>query len=270
MKKLDYLIEDLSKFGLSNEEAIVYIELLKGGRSSAYQLSKKLQLGRSKVSSIIRSLEDKNMVFEQVKGSSTEYQAHPYRNLAALVEIEEAEIKNRKSSLPDLYDKFSEIVPSTKLPKSKVYHYYGIDGLKQVTWNSLKAKGVMKIFEVSRLSVFLQQDFADDYRMECVRRGITHMDLTNEAHMPGWTDVQEFVDSQKLRYIDPKILKIKFEILIYNDIVALLDYKDKEIFCVEIHSASLAELQNQLFDYVWKDAVEMKFIGPRGEAKVVD
>lgn len=268
MNEQIHLIEELSRFGLSHEESCVYLKLLLGGNASSYKLSKQLKLGRTKVESILRALEDKNMVFEKRKQGGSDYQAHPYKNLTSLVEIKETEVKDLSNSLEELYKKFSEITPSKDHKESNIIHYYGIEGLKQVTWNTLKAKKEMRIFEVSRLNGFLQQSFADEYRLEYLRRGLVHKDLTNESHMAGWTDIKGFAEKQELRYIDPKVLKIQFEILIYNDVVAMLDYKDNEIFCIEIYSPSLAQLQTQLFDYVWKDAKEMVVVGPRGESKI--
>ncbi len=123
----------------------------------------------------------------------------------------------------------------------------------------------MRIFEVSRLSAFMQKHFAERYRQEALFRGIKHYDLTNQSFMPGWTDVAGFAALNEVRYIDPSILEIKFEIYIYNDIVTMIDYKNNELLCLEIYNPFLASLQKQLFDYIWKDAKKMKITGPRGE-----
>ena len=50
----------------------------------------------------------------------------------------------------------------------------------------------------------------------------------------------------------------------------MLDYRNNEITGVEFYNKYLATLQKQLFDYIWKDAIAMKIVGPRGEMKVVE
>lgn len=269
MDNNSHLIDDLKQFGLTQDEATIYLELLKRKNTTAYKLSKKLKMSRTKVYSLLDILKSKNLVSENTKSFGSEYIAHPYKHLEQLVEVKEAEIKELKETLPELYKKFSEVIPATSKKKASVLHYYGMKGLKQVVWNTLRAEKEFRIYEVSRLSAFMQQEFAENVRREYVKRGIVNYDLTNQSFMPGWTDVKEFVEKyQKIRYIDPKILTIRFEIYIYNDVVAMVDYKDEEIFCIEITNPTLAQFQTQLFDYVWSNAQKMYITGERGQADI--
>ncbi len=269
IKQKQILIENLKEFGLNSDEAYIYIELLKNGSSTSYSLHKNTGIGRSIIYKLLSSLVLKNLVSLEETSSSKIYSAFPYKNLSNLVEVKEAEVESMKKSLDNVFDNLSSIAKENSTKDSKVLHYYGIEGLKQVVWNTLRAKNKMRIFEVSRLSAFLQKSFAEKFREEAAIRGIQHYDLTNESHMAGWTDVKEFLDKyQKLRYIDPDILEIKFEIYIYNDVVTMIDYKDNELYAIEIHNQYLATLQTQLFDYVWKDAKEMEIVGPRGEMRI--
>ena len=50
----------------------------------------------------------------------------------------------------------------------------------------------------------------------------------------------------------------------------MLDYSNNELTAIEIHNDRLANLQRQLFEYVWKDAKPMQVIGQRGEMKVAE
>ena len=68
--------------------------------------------------------------------------------------------------------------------------------------------------------------------------------------------------------MSPKLLTMKFEVLIYNDVYAMYQYGRGEEFCVEIYNPELATMQKQLFDYVWQTAQPMKKIGTHGEAKI--
>lgn len=271
IKQRQLLIQNLSEFGLSNDEASIYLELTRIGSSTSYKLHKITGVGRAVIDKILTSLVEKNLVSQENTNRQILYTAQPYRNLASLVEIREAQVESMKHSLDNLFDNLSVFTRGTQSSDSKVLHYYGEEGLKQLVWNTLRAKKEMRIFEVSRLSAFMQKSFAEKYRMEAHLRGITHYDLTNESYMPGWTDVQEYLNNnQQLRYIDPGILEIKFEIYIYNDVVTMLDYKNNEIIGVEFYNKYLATLQKQLFDYIWKGAIAMKVVGPRGEMKIIN
>lgn len=266
----ELLIRNLAEFGLTREESIVYIELTRTGPATSYHLHQITEMGRSTLDKILEALLSKNLVSLNRTDNTKIYTAHPYKNLSNLVEVKEAEVEMMKESLNQIYDKFAGLNAGTTESNAQVIHYYGIEGLKQVVWNTLRTKDEMRIFEVSRLSAFMQKKFAERYREECVARGIKLYDLTNENFMPGWTDVQPYLKLNKARYIDPAILEIKFEIYVYNDVVTLIDYKNNELLCLEIHNPFLASLQKQLFDYVWKDAKEMVITGPRGEMRVVE
>ena len=265
----ELLVRNLAEFGLTREEALTYIELTRSGSATSYHLHQLTGIGRSTLDKVLDVLLEKNLVSLNRTDNTKIYTAHPYKNLSNLVEVKEAEVEMMKESLNKIYDKFAGLSPGSTKDNAQVIHYYGMEGLKQVVWNALRAKDEMRIFEVSRLSAFMQKKFAERYREECVARGIKHYDLTNESFMPGWTDVHKFVEQDETRYIDPAILEIKFEIYIYNDVVALTDYRNSELLCLEIHNSFLASLQKQLFDYIWKDAKKMVVTGPRGEMTVV-
>jgi bisphosphoglycerate-independent phosphoglycerate mutase (AlkP superfamily) len=82
-----------------------------------------------------------------------------------------------------------------------------------------------------------------------------------------WTKVEELVEKYwEARYIDPKKFEIKTEILIYNEVVAMYDFR-KEIFCVEIYNQNLAEMQKQLFEFIWNLA-EKPIIGRGGRTSL--
>jgi sugar-specific transcriptional regulator TrmB len=265
----ELLIKNLAEFGLSKQEATVYIELTRIGPSTSYKLHQSVGIGRSTLDKILDDLVNKNMVSLNQTSQSKIYIAQPYKSLSNLVDVKEAEVDIMKESLNKIYERFAGMNNGAIEGNSQVLHYYGIEGLKQVVWNTLRARDEMRIFEVSRLSAFMQKSFAEKYREECVFRGIKHYDLTNESFLPGWTDVQEYVKNNEVRYINPSTLEIKFEIYIYNDVVTMIDYKDNELLCLEIYNPFLASLQKQLFDYVWKDAKKMEVVGARGEAKVM-
>jgi hypothetical protein len=77
----------------------------------------------------------------------------------------------------------------------------------------------------------------------------------------------EMVDKYwEIRHIPAKQLKIKFEILIYNDVYVMYRYQGREIFCVEIYNQELTDMQRQIFEYMWAKARKFKVLNRQGEA----
>ena len=171
-------------------------------------------------------------------------------------------------SAPELTVKLQSLEAMSD-PRSKVIYFEGLEGLKQVSYNWTRAKDIVRVFEMERLSDFLPFDFAEDVRRQYVARKIQTRDLTNKPSFSGFTDVVELVKTySKIRYLDPSLLRISFEVLIYNDVYATYSYQNGQIFCVEIHNPELAAMQKQLFDFIWAGAERMKVLDDRGAAEV--
>src|SRR3989338_5114716 len=162
-----------------------------------------------------------------------------------------------KKLLPNLINEFPEFAPESS--RSKVVNYSGSEGLKQITLNTLKAKDGLRMFEIENMSAFLNYGFAEEVRNGFVTNKIQVKELTNKSTQEPWTKVQAFVDKfWQCRYIDPQILKMDTELAIYNDCTAIYNYKNDQIFCVEIYNQNLANMHKQIFDFMWHYGKKLK------------
>jgi predicted transcriptional regulator len=155
--------------------------------------------------------------------------------------------------------------------KSQVRYFAGVKGLEQITYNSLRAEGDLYIYEVNEsMNVFTSRQTAEKFRRILVERGIVTHQLTNLRETGEYTEVEEMVrDFWDVRHVDPEVLRIKFETLIYNDVVALYAVEGRGAFGVEIRNRSLAEMQVQIFRAMQQLATPMEKVGLRGAARVV-
>jgi len=103
-----------------------------------------------------------------------------------------------------------------------------------------------------------------------VDRKIGIRTLTNLKKIPSWTSVSEMIEKYwEVRHVPENQLKIKFEVLIYNDVYVMYRYDGKEVFCVEIYNQELADMQRQTFEYMWRKAKKFKVVDDRGKAELV-
>jgi len=268
IKGREHLMKTLIPLGLSKEQALLYITIMQHPDMSVNSIAKEMEIGRSKVYRLIDELKVMNLVNETVRKKGAVYSSKSYDHLKSLLDVKEHELKQLRSSFAGL-EKYFRMSKKDKR-KSGVMTYEGLTGLKQVIWNTTKAKNVLKVFEVTRINVFLDFGFAEDVRLKYVENNIKTKDLTNEEFIQGWTNIEEFSTKySEYRYIDPKELEMSFEIYVYNDIVTLLDYSSDNVFCIEIQNMALKLIMEQLFDFVWKRAKKMKISGKRGEMRVV-
>lgn len=259
----------LEQFGLSQGESSIYLFLLKEGTKSALELSRGLRIGRTKVYRLLESLASKNLVNEKLDEVGKKFEASSIDKLEMLLKEKEAELEKLKESKEKILKKLS-FFEGKRDKKSKILYYSGHEGLKQITWNSLKAKGVIYVFEMGQsMNPFTGKRFAEKVREEFYLRKIITKQLTNFEKIEPYTNVEQYVKHYwEVRYIDPKELSLDFELVIYNDIVAIYTYKENECFGVEIHNKDLVRMQKQIFEYMWEKAKKMK-VEKGGKAEVI-
>ncbi len=267
-EEADRLVSLLIPFGLSREEAEIYLLLLKESSLSALETSRKLKLARTKVYRLLDKLIERGLVRQKIDSRGLKFEAVSHAQLENLVIQKEQETDTLRETLPYLIKQLESIAAAGK-SKSKVLYYTGIDGLKQVQWNSLRAHGELLIYEIKNMAAFLPQEYCEKVRRELVERQIHVRELTNQTKVKDWTEVRELVlQYWQVRHVPPEKLEMKFEVMIYNDIYAMYAYQEGEIFCVEIYNQNLAVMQKQLFDFVWHTAVPMKIVNERGVAEI--
>lgn len=247
----------LQPLGIEPEATRVYLELSKLGPSSALQLAKVTKISRTQIYRYLENLKNNGLVSAEQLSYGTLFRGLPFENIDGLLaqrEAETAKVKQNLSTMTELIQKFA----GASGPKATVQHYYGIAGLKQVTWNQTKANKEYRTFEVAHLAQHLDKTFAKRCRERYIEHQLTSYDLTNATNVTA-SELEPFDPSRTfVRHIDPKILTINFEMCIYNDVVALLDYSQEQPMAIEIHHSTLQTMMQQLFDAMWASATPMK------------
>jgi sugar-specific transcriptional regulator TrmB len=268
-EQTDNYINLLKPFGLSNNEANIYLYLLQKSYTTALQISKVLNISRTKVYRLLDKLQEKQLVQFKLDDRGMKFGATNPEKLTQIIIEKQQEIEKLKKTLPSLLPHLNNLTSQVSNKNSKVLYYKGIKGLKQVSWNALKANKILRVFEVEHISDFLPLEFAENFRKEQVKKKITTRDLTNKNKRKAFTKITELIQNyNQFRYISPDKLKINFETLIYNNIYATYTYKDNEVFCVEIYNQNLADMQKQLFDFIWNNAQPMIYTDKFGTAKL--
>ena len=258
MNNKEKILKQLKLFGLSNQASTLYLSLLSFGSCGIVELTRRLKMGRNVVYRLLDELEEKQLITISQKSFGKEYSAMHPEAFEGIINSRAAEVSQMESVLPGLALNLEAMIGKNK--QSKIVHYEGVNGLKQVNYNLTKAKKEFRVFELEHLSDYLDKNFAEKLRRIWVNKKITSFDITNSKKIKAYTtDMEYWSKCSKYRYIDPKIFEIKFEMYIYNDVVTLLDYKCDTPHCVEIHNQSLADMQRQLFDTIWIQGKDMKF-----------
>lgn len=267
LDKIKILLQDL---GLDKEESEIYLYLLSKKDETVLDISRELKISRPQVYRSLNSMIEKGLVSVVGQMNKRRFEALSIKGLEHIVSQKKAQVDIMQNSLNVLFNNYSDLFAS-KDSGIKVVHYKGYEGLKTITWNSTRTKDIFRIFELNQdMTGFTDFDFAERVRMEFVRNGLKELrQITNLKKILPWTNFEEIVDLVEFRYLDPKVLIMNAEILVYNDVLAMYNLKNKELVGIEIYNQELADMQKKLFDFIWFQLKPLKIIDKRGGAKLL-
>lgn len=267
-EKIDTIVENLSLLGLTTEEIKLYLVIVEGRGDTALSLSRQTKLKRTSVYRLLDNLISKKMLITRAGDRGLHYLPTPLESLDLHLAEQESKLSQLKRTIPTLKSQLEGLHSHASSP-SEVRYYHGVDGLKQVTYNSLKAKGELLTYELATMNAFMDQEEAENLRRRFVENQVHIKTLTNATKMSAWTDVTTMVEKYwEIRHLDPKDKPFQFEILIYNDIYCMYKYTGNEVFCVEIKNSELASMQRTLFYYLWDLARVLSVVNPHGAARL--
>jgi len=249
--------KQLTALGLADTEIFIYLHLLKSGPKTPLEISREININRSKIYRLIEMLLQKKLIERSISDRGLRLKASPPANLELLLIANEEKIKDNREALPNIIQSLSYLTNVTT-GGFEISHYKGIDGLKQMLWNELKAKEVM-LFGYGSINDFVGKKFGDKHREEAFLRKIKYKEIGNRPEYKskdqsfynnayGWEKIYIY------KQIPEKILKIRHGIQIYNDTVAIINWQDKHKVGIEIINRPLAEMQRQIFCHFWKIA----------------
>jgi sugar-specific transcriptional regulator TrmB len=264
------LAAGLLKYGLSAAESRVYIFLLRqSAAKSVLEISRGLNLGRTPVYNALAKLAKKSLINQSQDSNGAIFSA---ADPGLLEHYQREKIRRQREladSLPLLVETLASL--STASPyKSEVNYFQGRRGLEQLTDSSLKAKDDLYIYEIyTNMDNFISKPTSEHFRQIWVEKSTTIHQLTNLTSFEDFTEVERLItDLWDIRHISPETLDIKFEQLIYNDIVALYSPVGNDLFGVEIRNKNLASQQIQIFKAIQNLAVSLEITSPRGAARL--
>src|SRR3989338_10073509 len=247
------IISRLSAFGLDEIEAKIYFHLLEHGSQKPLELSRDININRSKIYRYIDKLIAKKLLELSNVERGIRLKAASPENLELLIYEKEQEIKQQKENLPDIL-KVLKSLPENEQKTFEVKHYHGTDGLKQMLWNHLSAKKEILVFGFENRNNIAGKAFAETIRFEQVRRKITKIEIENATDQGNYwyTKVFNWGSFYRSRYIPPKILTIKQYQVICNDTISILNWGDGIKVGVEIENSPFVKMYKQIFWKFWE------------------
>ena len=256
----------LEKFGLTQNEAKVYLAALQVKESSPYTLSKATGIPRTTVYEIVASLSLKGLVeLEKNDGLMKQQTKLRAKEPSVLRHI----VHTRQRDLAGLDVDIVSILPRLKkgyvepVGDADFQFYPGIDGARQVYLGSF-AKVDAQVFvwdNMTSMDAFGTKIINQDVDEETKRTRQSHFRRKELFVLSDWTRHvltyqygrnKDYLEARELRYLDQPGLKIKQPITIVGDYIRMVSTEEGEAWGLIIHSQTLSQTFRSLFQVTWQ------------------
>jgi len=170
--------EVLRKVGLTENEIKIYLNLLKAGSSTAYEIGKQTGIYRVHVYDKLEQLMDKGLVTHIYKGAKKYFQATSPSKIKHYLEDKKRELETQEQAVEAI---LPELEAMSNLPKEDTFVevFKGNEGLKYFLKDIIKTKQEVLITGIDdqkyqeTLPIFMKQYFRDLLNRNIKERVIT-------------------------------------------------------------------------------------------------
>jgi sugar-specific transcriptional regulator TrmB len=257
-KDADVIRTYFAKLGLETEIADIYLALHAYGPQSISALSRNSGVERTRIYRLIDSLMESNLVEVETRYKRGIIHAAPISNLNILISKREQELRG----LQDELSLIEQVLGRNSLtsPATRVQSYQGPEGVKQMLWNQATSKASQQVSILyENMQIQTGQAFFERWVQTCNARGMKCRSVIGDDFLRSQKLWQAKHETERLthwesRYVSQEFFPIKHSTVIYDNVTSQYNWKDGEIFGVEIYNQEVADMQRQLYELLWKSA----------------
>jgi len=230
----------LEKAGLTKNEISIYQTLLKHGSKTATSISKNTGLHRRIVYDSLYRLIQKGIVSYILQNKKRIFQA---TNPQRFLEIIEEEKQSLNSIMPSMLELFN----SKKETSSETQFFKGIEGLKSIFEDELRAKKEILIIGANEIAYELMELYFYWFDKKRIKEKIKTKIIFNKTF-------QKYnIPLSEIKYL-PEKYSSNMAINIYGDKIAIILWNKENPIAILIKESELAEAYKKHFEIMWRIA----------------
>jgi len=235
------------KLGLTRNESIVYLTLLKTGTTTSSTILKQSGLNSGKIYEILEGLKQKGLVSETIVNGMKRFTAAPPKRLYELLEQKKARLSEEESLIKNLIPQL-DVIRNEPLEQKKILVYTGFKGIitaaeealaSTSTGSEILSLGISDVnakyqhYWVKWEKMRIQKHISARYLLS--QKGIIYNDLKTEKHI-------------RLRLL---VMDTPVGVDIYGkDKVLILHYQEP-VSCTLIYDENTATSFSSFFEAMW-------------------
>ena len=241
--------ELLEKIGLTRNESLVYLALLRLGTSKTGEIIKQSEINSGRIYETFETLKNKGLISESIVNNVKHFTASPPEKIMDYLKQKNEELKKEesliKSAIPEL-DKIRNL----KLEKSQALVYTGFEGIKTAAYEALNA--TKKGEEILAMGVTEMKDkrfneFWVKYALDRAKgKHLTKFLFSERSAYFKNTKNMPLVVAKVLEGITPTTIDI-----FGDDKVLILNYNEP-VSCILIYDKNTTTSFKNFFYQLWK------------------
>ncbi len=240
----------LESIGLTHNESIVYLALLKNGTSKSGEILHHASINSGKIYEILDSLKKKGLVGESIINNIKHFTASPPEQLLEFLETKKQEINKEESIIKENLPSLRKM-RETPLTEPRAVTYTGFNGIRTAADEALDSMNQGE--EILGMGITERKDkrfntFWQGWSQRRVEKKIIAKHIFSEKG-------DYFKTFKKMSYTQVKILEglTPVTIDIFGDKVLILNYNEP-YSCTMIYDKNTATSFKNFFNQLWKTA----------------
>jgi sugar-specific transcriptional regulator TrmB len=247
------------KLGLSSEIADIYLALLAYGPQTISELSRHSTVERTRIYRLMDELVSSNLIEVETRYKRSIFHAAPITNLQILLTKKEQDLHELKEELHDIHQKIASNTLTS--PTTRVQAYHGKENLKQMFWNQTKAKSESVSILHENMQRYTNVTFFERWARTCNERGLAFRSIIGDSFVESQKTWYEEHANERLkewsgRYVPEGVFPVTHSTVVYDDVTSYYNWKNGEVFGIEIYNPHIADAQRQFFDMLWTLGVD--------------
>ncbi len=242
------MLKELQQFGLSENEAKVYLASLQIGKATADEISKHAGVKRPTTYVQIESLMQKGLMSSVDEGKKTFFSAESPEYLKRIVSTQKLETERKEQELEKLLPELKQVFEHAGV-RPKVRFFEGKEGLITIREEMLKTKEKewFVIYSHDALSGVFSDNERDLYSKKRIAKNIYSKIIYTRKEGKFAHESRQLTDR---RYFPQEKLNLSSDVVIFDNNIVLMALKEK-LFGVIIESEEITKSIKSIFNLIW-------------------
>lgn len=233
----------LTNFGFTNNEAIIYIALLRIGLSTANEISKETKLHRTNIYDALNKLIGKGFVLYIIKNKVKYFQAADPKNIKLW-------LNEKQKQLDELLPRLSSIY-NQKIKESYADICEGVKAFMQILYNLLEYKQPILVYGIPKIAPQIVKPHIEHFHKARIPKKIVM------KHIYNFENKGRIAYLNTLKYTEAKALPVKYNSNVSTNIcgdeVVLVIWSEIPKI-IRIVNKDIADAYRNYFEILWNKA----------------